>query len=154
MHKAHCSPNGAARAERGNFSRSVRVVNTWRVPVCIRRLWKLFGSAEMRFPGVARVCLCLAPQSNLAEYASSNSRLLISKYGKHISPNVFGILGCVKSFPDAGLLVVRNDGCGLLMVGSKSFLQRVCIVIGTLDQGLASQVILHGLLGWIEDLVI
>lgn len=60
----------------------------------------------------------------------------------------------VDATPDTGLLVVINHWGGLGMVGSQTLGQGVGVVIGTLDQGLAGDVVLHVILGGVEDLVV
>lgn len=77
------------------------------------------------------------------------------------APDELGRLSSVNGRPDAGLAVVFDDGAGLLrlsvsavpskrdtnlVVGSQTLLERLGVVIRTLDEGLASDVIDHVLL--------
>lgn len=69
-------------------------------------------------------------------------------------PDLTGLLASVDTAPDAGLLVVVDNGGGLGMVGGQSLFQGCGVVVGSLNQGLAGDVVLHVLLGRVEDLVI
>lgn len=69
-------------------------------------------------------------------------------------PDLSRFLASVDPAPDTGLLVVvDNRGC-LGMVGGQSLFQGCGVVVGTLNQGLAGNVIFHVLLGRVEDLVV
>lgn len=64
------------------------------------------------------------------------------------------LLTSVNALPDAGILVVADNGSCLGVVGGETLLQGFGVIIGALNQGLASQVIRHGDLGRVEDLVV
>ena len=69
-------------------------------------------------------------------------------------PHLAGLLAGVNASPDTSLLVVFDDRGCLGMVSCKTLLQRVGVVVGTLNQGLAGDIILHIVLGRVEDLVV
>lgn len=69
-------------------------------------------------------------------------------------PDLARLLAGINTAPDAGLLVVLANGGGLGVVGSETLGQSLSIVIGALNQGLASDVVLHVGLGRVEDLVV
>lgn len=73
---------------------------------------------------------------------------------EHGLPDLAGLLAGVNAGPDAGLLVVTGDGSSLLVVSSKTLLESIGVIVGTVDEGLASDIILHLLLGRAEDGVI
>lgn len=60
----------------------------------------------------------------------------------------------VNALPDARVLVVADDGGGLLVVGGETLLERVGVVVGALDEGLAGEVVLHVDLGRVEGAVV
>lgn len=74
--------------------------------------------------------------------------------GQQALPDLAGLLAGVDGLPDARLLVVAHDGGSLLVVGGKALLERVGVVVGPLDQGLARDVVGHGLLGRVEGQVV
>ena len=73
---------------------------------------------------------------------------------EHVLPDLAGLLAGVDALPDAGLLVVVDNGGGLLVVGAEALLQGVGVVVGALDEGLAGDVVLHVLLGGVEGGVV
>lgn len=73
---------------------------------------------------------------------------------EHVLPDLAGLLGGVETLPDTGLLVVADDGSRLGVVGSEALLEGLRVVVGALDEGLASDVILHILLGRVEGAVV
>ncbi len=81
-------------------------------------------------------------------------RLFIFNRSQEALPNLTGFLASVDPFPDSGLLVVSNDRCGLLVVGDESLLESFGVVVGSLNQRLASNIILHIFLWGIENFVI
>jgi len=82
------------------------------------------------------------------------SCLLRLKNSQEALPDLTGLLACIDALPDASLLVISNDWGGLLMISDQSLLQRLSIVIRSLDQWLASDIILHIALRWVEDPVV
>lgn len=66
------------------------------------------------------------------------------------TPNEFWALSSVDRGPDSSLLVVLDDRGSLVVVGSKTFLKSSSVVVRSLDEGLASLVIGHGLLWWVD----
>jgi hypothetical protein len=80
--------------------------------------------------------------------------LLLLKDLEQVLPHPTGVLGSVHTAPDALLLVVVDDGSGLLVVGSQALLEGLDVVVGTLDQGLAGNIVLHVVLGGVEDTVV
>jgi len=69
-------------------------------------------------------------------------------------PHLARFLAGINTSPNASVLVIITDGGGLCVVGRETLLQGLSIVIRTLDQGLAGDIILHLILGGIEDLVV
>lgn len=69
-------------------------------------------------------------------------------------PHLARLLAGINTPPDAGLLVVVSNRGGLGVVCHQTFVQGVDVVVGALDQRLASDVVLHVLIGRVEDLVV
>lgn len=69
-------------------------------------------------------------------------------------PHASWLLGGINAGPDACLLVVTNDWCGLLVVGNKTLLEGLGVVVGALNQRLTGDIVLHVGLWWVEDLVV
>lgn len=69
-------------------------------------------------------------------------------------PNLTGLLAGINTTPDTSLLVVGADGGGLGVVGGKTLAEGVGVVVGSLDQRLAGDIVHHVLLGGVEDLVV
>jgi hypothetical protein len=80
--------------------------------------------------------------------------LLLVKDLEQILPHPAGVLRSIHTAPDALLLVVFDDGGGLLVVSSQALLEGLDIVVGTLDQGLAGNIVLHVVLRRVEDAVV
>lgn len=78
----------------------------------------------------------------------------LAEDGEHAGPDQLLILGSVDLGPETLLLVVLDNGDGLLVVGDETLLEGFSIVVGTLDEGLAGDVVLHGDLGGSELLVV
>lgn len=64
------------------------------------------------------------------------------------------ILAGINSRPDTFGLVVANNRGSLLMIRSQSLLKSFCVIIASLDQGLAGDVVLHSFLWWVEDFMV
>ena len=79
---------------------------------------------------------------------------LLAEDSKNALPDLTRLLAGINATPDTGLLVVVDNGGGLGVVGSQTLDEGVGIVIRTLDQRLSGDVILHVLLGRVEDLVV
>ena len=104
-----------------------------------------------------RRLLVLRAGRKLAKHAAArvgSLGLVAVKDGEQALPDLAGLLAGINSLPDAGVLVVANDGGGLLVVGRKTLLKRLGVVIRALDEGLAGGVVGHGHLGGVEDLVV
>jgi hypothetical protein len=100
---------------------------------------------------------CLLLETNLLEKAARGGDVTVAallKDAQDVLPHSSGLLAGVNASPDLGLLVVVDDGRGLVVVGSQTLLEGGLVVVGTLDEGLASDVVGHGLLGRVEDLVV
>ena len=69
-------------------------------------------------------------------------------------PHLARLLAGINTPPDAGLLVVVSNRGGLGVVCHQTLVQGVDVVVGALDQRLASDVVLHVLIGRVEDLVV
>lgn len=82
------------------------------------------------------------------------SPLVLLENTEQALPHLARLLAGVNAAPDTGLLVVIANGRGLGVVGSKTLGEGVGVVIRALDQGLASDVVSHGCLGRVEDLVV
>ena len=80
--------------------------------------------------------------------------LVLVENAEQALPHLAGLLAGVNAAPDAGLLVVLAHGGGLSVVGGQTLGQGFGVVIGTLDQGLAGDVVLHVGLRGVEDLVV
>lgn len=66
------------------------------------------------------------------------------------APDKLWALGGVDRGPDTGLPVVVDDGASLLVVRGQSLSERFGVVVGSLDEGLASLVVGHVLLGRVD----
>lgn len=93
----------------------------------------------------------LVLKADLAQQATG--RLLIENTEEAL-PDGARFLAGIDTLPDAGLLVVVDDRAGLLVVGRESLLESVGVVIASLDERLASNVIGHVGLWGVEDLVV
>ena len=82
------------------------------------------------------------------------SSLLRVKNSQKALPDLTGFLACIDAFPNTSLLVISNNWGSLLMICDQSLLQGLSIVIRSLDQRLASDIILHVALRWVEDPVV
>lgn len=100
---------------------------------------------------------CLLLETNLLEKAARCRDVAVAALledTKDALPHSSGLLAGVNASPDVGLLVVRDDGRSLVVVGGQTLLEGGLVVVSTLDKGLASNVVGHGLLGRVEDLVV
>jgi hypothetical protein len=79
---------------------------------------------------------------------------LLIKNLEHVLPHLSRFLAGVEAAPDTGLLIVAHDRLGLLVVGNEALLESIGIVVTSLDKRLASNVILHVLLGGVEGGVV
>jgi hypothetical protein len=79
---------------------------------------------------------------------------LLAEDSKNALPDLARLLAGINAAPDTGLLIVLDNRGGLGVVGSQTLGEGVGIVIGTLDQRLSGDVVLHVLLGRVEDLVV
>lgn len=79
---------------------------------------------------------------------------LVSENTEKALPHLARLLASVNSAPDTSGLVVVADRGGLGVVSSQTLSQGVGIVIGTLDQRLAGDIVDHVALGRVEDLVV
>lgn len=98
----------------------------------------------------------LVLEANLVQQATSpasNVGLVVEDL-KQALPDLTRLLAGIDGLPDAGLLVVVDDGRGLSVICHKALLEGLGVVVGALDEGLAGNVINHGLLGGVEDLVV
>lgn len=73
---------------------------------------------------------------------------------QHALPHLARLLASVEATPDTILLVVTNDRGGLGVVGTKTLLEGVGVVVGALNQGLTGDVVLHIHLGRVEGTVV
>lgn len=69
-------------------------------------------------------------------------------------PHLSRLLAGINSLPDARLAIVICHRGRLVVVGLEPLLQRVFVVVGSLDQRLAGDVVCHVLLGRIEDFMV
>lgn len=79
---------------------------------------------------------------------------LLAEDSKNALPDLTRLLTGINAAPDTGLLVVVDDRGGLGVVSSQTLGEGFGIVIGTLDQRLSGDVVLHVNLGRVEDLVV
>lgn len=100
---------------------------------------------------------CLIFQTNLVEKRpapSTDGDPVVVKDLEQALPHLPRFLAGINRLPDATLLVVRDNGGSLLMVGTEALLERFGVVIGALDERLTRHVIGHIGLGWVEDLMV
>jgi hypothetical protein len=100
---------------------------------------------------------CLLLETNLLEKAGRGGDVAVAALledAQDVLPHSSGLLAGVDASPDVGLLVVGDDGRGLVVVGGQTLGEGGLVVVGTLDEGLAGDVVGHGLLGRVEDLVV
>lgn len=64
------------------------------------------------------------------------------------------LLAGINTPPDTGFPVVFHNRGGLVVVCPKTLLQGVGVVVGALDQRFTGDIVLHLLLGRVEDLVV
>ena len=69
-------------------------------------------------------------------------------------PDLARLLAGVNAAPDTSLLIVLADGGSLGVVCHQTLLKSIGVVVGALDERLASNVVLHRLLGRVKDLVV
>ena len=69
-------------------------------------------------------------------------------------PDLTRFLARVDALPDAGVLVVADNGDRLDVVGGQSLLESIGVIVGSLHERFARHVVLHGLLGRVEGLVV
>jgi hypothetical protein len=79
---------------------------------------------------------------------------VLVKDSEETLPHLTGLLARVNATPDPSLLVVFTNRGGLGVVRGQSLLEGLSIVVRPLDQRLAGYIILHILLGGVEDLVV
>lgn len=70
------------------------------------------------------------------------------------APNLLGVLCSINTTPNAGFLVVADDGGSLSMVSDQSPFEGLGVIIRTLDQKFAGDIVLHCLFGGVENLVV
>jgi len=115
------------------------------------RWWRAWTQQQPRALEVASLVL----GGDAAEDAGGVTTLALGVEDlEHVLPDLAGLLGGIETLPDTGLLVVADDGSRLGVVGSKALLEGLRVVVGALDKGLASDVILHVLLGRVEGAVV
>ena len=73
---------------------------------------------------------------------------------QHSLPHLSRLLASIQALPDAILPIVVYYRSGLLMIGAKSLLERIGIVIASLHKSFASNIILHMFLGRVEGSVV
>lgn len=83
-----------------------------------------------------------------------NYSFLVSENTEKALPHLTRLLAGIDSPPDAGLLVVLTNRGGLVVVRNQALLEGIGIVVGALNKRLASDIVLHGVLGRVEDLVV
>lgn len=99
----------------------------------------------------------LGSRSNLAHDTAASAAslgLVTLKDGEQRLPHLGGLLAGVNGLPDARVLVVADDGRRLLVVGLETLAQRLGVVVTALHQRLARDVVLHVVLGRVEDAVV
>lgn len=79
---------------------------------------------------------------------------LLAEDSKNALPDLARLLASINAAPDTGLLVVLDNGGGLGVVSRQTLGEGLGIIIGALDQRLAGDVVLHVILGRVEDLVV
>jgi hypothetical protein len=96
--------------------------------------------------------MCLLGDADLAEQAAGR-RVLLEDV-EHALPHLARLLRGVDLLPDASVAVVVNNGAGLLVVGTETLAKSALVVVGALDQRLASNIVDHVGLRGVEDLVV
>ena len=80
--------------------------------------------------------------------------LLVPKHLKQRLPDLARFLTCVNALPNSGGFIVSNNRRRLGVVRCQSLLQRVLVIVRAMNQGFASDIVLHLRLWRIEDLVV
>ena len=80
--------------------------------------------------------------------------LLTLENAENVLPDGTRFLASVDSGPDTGLAVVVDNGGSLEVIGAETLLEGVGVVIRALNKGLASDVVLHVVLGRVEGGVV
>jgi hypothetical protein len=96
--------------------------------------------------------IALLGDADLAQKAAGLSVLLENV--KHALPDLARLLRGIDLLPDAGVAVVVNDGAGLLVVGTETLAEGALVVVGSLDERFAGDVVDHVGLRGVEDLVV
>lgn len=73
-----------------------------------------------------------------------------SQDSRDTSPNKLGALSSINRTPDASLFIVINDGARLLVVCRQALLKGFGVIVRTLDEGFACDVVRHVLLGRVD----
>lgn len=76
--------------------------------------------------------------------------LLVFQDTADASPDQLGALSGIDRGPNTGTLVVVNNGASLGVIGVQSLPEGTDVVVGTLDEGLAGDVVSHGLLRGVD----
>lgn len=76
------------------------------------------------------------------------------KDAKQALPDNSWLLAGINLLPDTSLLVVADDRTGLVVVGGQSLLKSTLVVIAALNKRLASDIVSHVRLWWVENLVV
>lgn len=88
------------------------------------------------------LCLRYTPLRPSSRFLLSAVLGLLLKDLDQVTPDDVRALCGVDARPDALLLVVACHGIGLLVVGVETFAQGFCVVIASLDERLASNIVL------------
>ena len=96
--------------------------------------------------------IALLGDADLAQKAAGLGVLLEDV--EHALPDLARLLRGVDLLPDAGVAVVVDDRAGLLVVGTETLAESALVVVGALDERLAGDIVDHGGLRGVEDLVV
>ena len=92
--------------------------------------------------------------SDAAQDRRTMALALVVDNAQNRLPDLARLLAGINTLPDTILLVVTDDRSGLSVVGTEALLESFSVVIGTLNKGLAGDVVLHVLLGRVEGPVV
>lgn len=103
-------------------------------------------------------CHNLSPKSHKRQIDLFQAKLtqdgaglwLVVKDTKYALPYSTRVLACINTRPNTCLLVVCDYWTRLIVVCTQSLLEDLCIIVGSLDQRFARNIVLHRLLGRVE----
>ena len=86
--------------------------------------------------------------------SASQRPVILVKHAQKALPHLAGLLARINLPPNPRLLVVSHHRTRLAVICAQSCRQRLLVVVAALNQWLASDIVGHRFLGWVEDLVV